>query len=219
MNHPFVSIRLIALPPHRVAEREAIVAQLAEAARGLKTMSSSWVAPVIDSAVLNAGHIVWRLESTTEIAALRVQLDPAWTGSVQPLLEGLHVTTVGYRMTRSNIKPAGAGIWRALIFRLFPTASPDAAAALEAQTLLMPKYIPVIRSWALNPVAFTEGPKDFTYVWEQEFDELSGLAGEYMTHPIHWGLIDSWFDAECPNYIVDPMLIQVVGHIDQTIMS
>jgi len=59
----------------------------------------------------------------------------------------------------------------------------------------------------------------YTHVWEQEFDNLDGLTGEYMNHPVHWGLADAFFDAECPEYIVDPHLVQVVGAIDQTIMA
>jgi hypothetical protein len=30
---------------------------------------------------------------------------------------------------------------------------------------------------------------------EQEFDSLEGQTGEYMNHPIHWGLVDAIFDA------------------------
>lgn len=215
----FVSLRLITLPPHRVFDRDAVVAQLTEAAAMLGANHTSWIAPVIDGAVINAGHIVWRMESATESAALIVTLDPAWSSAVAPLLNGVQVNTVGYRITRSSVRPAGSGIWRALVFRVIPAGFPDAAAALESQLLLMPKYVATIRSWALSPVSFSEGPKQFTHVWEQEYDDLAGLTGEYMTHPIHWGVVDSWFDADCPNYVVDPLLIQVVGKIDKTIMS
>lgn len=215
----FVSLRLITLPSHRISERDVIVAQLAQAAAKLGADKTSWIAPVIDSAVINAGHIVWRMESATESAALAVTFDPVWSNAIAPLFEGAQINTIGYRIAESSVQSAGAGVWRALVFRVIPAGFPDAAAALESQLLLMPKYVPTIRSWALSPVAFSEGPKNFTHVWEQEFDELSGLTGDYMVHPIHWGVVDSWFDAECPNYVVDPLLIQVVGRIDKTIMS
>lgn len=214
----FVSLRIITLPQERVAERNALIVQLREAAADLAAAASTWIAPVLDTAVINAGHIVWRTEFKTEAAALAVTLDPAWS-RIAPVLDGAVVNAVGYNVTRSSVRPAGPGIWRALIFRLFPAAFPQAAAELEAATLLLPKYIPAIRSWALSQVSTVEGPKDFTYVWEQEFDSLSGLTGDYMVHPVHWGFVDAWFDAECPNYVVDPHLIQVVGEIQQTIMS
>lgn len=215
----FVSLRLITLPLHRMAERDAIVAQLTHAAAGLADVHSSWIAAVVDGAVINAGHIAWRMEFHTEAAALAVTLDPEWLNHIKPLLDAAKVTTVGYYVTQTSVKHAGAGIWRALIFRVTPAGFPDAAAALESQLLLMPKYIPAIRRWALSPVTLSEGLNQFTHVWEQEFDDLAGLTEDYMVHPIHWGLIDAWFDAECPNYVVDPLLIQVVGKIDQTIMS
>jgi Stress responsive A/B Barrel Domain len=217
--HTFVSLRLITLPTRRVSERDAIVAQLAQAAANLGAMGSHWIAAVLDGACLNAGHIVWRMESNTEAAALDVSLDPVWSSHVLPLLDGVQMTTVGYRIMRSSVRQAGEGIWRALVFRVIPAGFPDGAAALESQLLLMPKYVPAIRSWALSPVSFDEGPKHFTHVWEQEFDDVSGLTEDYMVHPIHWGLVDTWFDAESPNYVVDPLLIQVVARINQTIMS
>lgn len=215
----FISLRLITLPASRLGDRSGIVAQLAQAAGRIEGIASSWVAPVLNAPVINAGHIVWRMEWGTEAAALEVPLQPSWSQEVVPLLDGAQVSSIGYRITRSSVRAAGAGIWRALIFRVVPAGFPDAAAALEAQTLLMPRYIPAIRSWALSPTSFCEGPRNFTHVWEQEFDDVAGLTGDYMNHPVHWGLVDSWFDAECPNYVVDPYLVQVVGRIDQTIMS
>jgi hypothetical protein len=71
----------------------------------------------------------------------------------------------------------------------------------------------------LSAVATVEGPKIFTHVWEQEFDSIDGFTGEYMQHPLHWGLIDSYFDAEYPHYVADPYLVQVVGEIDGPIIT
>ena len=79
--------------------------------------------------------------------------------------------------------------------------------------------ISTIRSWALSTVSTSDGAKDFTHVWEQEFDAIEGLTGEYMDHPIHWGIVDSFFDAELPQYIVDPFLLQVVGKIERPIIT
>jgi hypothetical protein len=215
----FVSLRLITLPPAHLARRDAIAAQLRSHAASLVGVASCWAAPVYDTATINAGHIIWRMEFATEVQAMAVRLDPAWRADIVPLLDRLDVTSIGYYVTRSAMRPYGAGIWRALIFRVMPSAFPVQVAALEAGLLMLPKYISTIRSWALSPVATLDGPKAYTHVWEQEFDDISGLTGEYMTHPIHWGVVDSWFDAECPNYVVDPQLIQVIGKIDNSIMG
>ena len=215
----FVSLRLITLPPGREGEAEALAARLRDAAAALSGFRASWISPVSPVAVINAGHVVWRMTFGSERDALAVPLDPAWRTAVAPLLEGRQVSHVGYRVTRRAVRPATGGIWRALVFRVMPHGFPDGARALDAGLQLMPAHVASIRSWALSPVSICEGPKAYTHVWEQEFDSLDGLTGEYMTHPVHWGLVDAYFDAECPEYIVDPHLVQVVAAIDQTIMA
>ena len=215
----FVSLRLIALPPEREAEKETLAAQLQAAAASLPAVRSCWIAPISPVAVINAGHVVWRMTFASEREALAVVLDPSWQGAVAQLMEGTQVTHVAYRVTRSSVVPAGDGIWRALIFRVTPQGFPDGAHALEQGLLMMPAHVSTIRNWALSQVSLCEGPKAYTHVWEQEFDSLDGLTGEYMAHPVHWGHVDAFFDAECPEYIVDPQLIQVVGAIDRSIME
>jgi Stress responsive A/B Barrel Domain len=215
----FISLRLITLPPEREAEKGTLAARLKQAAATLPGVRSCWIAPVSPVAVINAGHVVWRMSFACEREALAVTRDPAWRGAVAGLLGGAEVGHVGYRVTRSAVRPADGGIWRALVFRIMPHGFPQGARVLENGLLLMPGHVSTIRSWALSPVSLCEGPKAFTHVWEQEFDSLEGLTGEYMTHPVHWGMVDAFFDAECPEYIVDPHLIQVVGAIDRTIME
>ena len=98
----FVSLRLITLPPEREAEREALAARLQAAANELPGVRSCWIAPVSPVAVINAGHVVWRMTFASEREALAVVLGPAWRGAVAPLLDGTQVTHVGYRMRRSD---------------------------------------------------------------------------------------------------------------------
>ena len=215
----FVSLRMVTLPGNREGDCNALIAGLRSAAAQLGNVQSCWVAPISERPVINAGHIVWRMHFANEREASAVTLDPLWHSEIAPLLNGAQTTTLGYRPARYDIRPSARGIWRALIFRVFPYGFPDRVRALEDSTLLLPKYVRTIRSWALSPVAQCEGPKAFTHVWEQEFDSLDGLTGEYMTHPIHWGHVDAFFDAECPEYIVDPHLIQIVATIDRTVMG
>jgi hypothetical protein len=215
----FALLRLVTLPCERTSEVDTVAATLNHAADDLPGLAGSWVAPVSPTSAINAGDVVWRTTFRTESDALSARVAPVWRANVAPALEGAQVTSVGYRVTRVGRGPDAPGIWRALIFRVMPAGFPDAARQLEQELLLFPKYIGTIRSWALNTVSFVEGPKAFTHVWEQEYDELDGLTGEYMNHPIHWGLTDRFFDAESPTYVVDPQLVQVVGAIDGTILS
>ncbi len=214
----FVSLRWITLAPDRETERGSVITALQATAPQLPGVCSCWVAPVSPVAVINAGHVVWRMTFASERAALAATLDPLWRERIAPLLDAAQLSGVGYHITRSQVCVAGPGIWRALVFRVMPQALPTTVQALESGLLLLPKYIDAIRSWALSPVSLVEGPKMFTHVWEQEFDALDGLTGPYMTHPIHWGYADAFFDAESPQYIVDPQLTQVVGTIDSNIM-
>jgi Stress responsive A/B Barrel Domain len=215
----FAVLRIITLPSDRGSEADNVVATLSRAGPGLPGVAGSWAAPVSPVAVINAGDVVWRTAFRSESDALAAPLAPMWRAEVAPALEGARVTAVGYRVTRMGPGPDAPGIWRALVLRVMPHGFPGPARQLEAELLLFPKYVTAIRSWALSPIAFVEGPKAFTHVWEQEYDDLEGLTGEYMTHPIHWGLVDRFFDAESPAYIVDPQLVQVVGRIEGTILS
>jgi hypothetical protein len=215
----FVSLRIVALPEARAGERAELATALAAAAADLPGARSSFVAPVVDEAAINGGDLVWRLVFASERDAQAVKRSTAWRGAVEPLLAGAEVTTVGYRAVRGSVGAAGPGVWRVLLFRVTPQGFPDAARQLEDGLLLFPKYIPAIRNWGLNPVAVVEGPKAFTHVWEQEFDSLEGLTKDYMDHPIHWAFVDAWFDAEYPQYVVDPALTQVTARIDRSVMD
>lgn len=215
----FVSLRLLTLPPDRIGERDAILAALQAAAPALPGVQGCWIAPVSAQAVINAGHIVWRMTFATEAEALAAPRDPLWRTDIAPLLANADMTLVGYRIPRSQVRATGPGIWRALIFRVFAHADPALVRALAEHTLRLPQHIRDIRSWALSPVAHGEGTRAYDFVWEQEYGSLDGLTGPYMTNPVHWGLVDAYFDAEYPEYIVDPQLIQVVGDIAGSIID
>lgn len=215
----FVSLRVLALPDDLIGERDDIVSAIDAAAESLPGLVSNYVAPVYHTATINAGHVVWRMVHGSEGEAAAARLAPAWREAIAPILERASVVGVGYRMTRRDVRPAGPGIWRALLFSCFPHSDPALVRELEEKTQLLPKYVPEIRSWALNRAAWSEGAKDIEFVWEQEYDSVEGLTGPYMETPVHWGVVDAYFDADCPEYIVDPYLVQVVGAIDATIME
>ncbi|AXQ28328.1 Dabb family protein [Solimonas sp. K1W22B-7] len=101
---------------------------------------------------------------------------------------------------------AGGGIYRVLLLSLRPGIPAERQARFEREVLAMPRYIRAIRAWRLARVVQSEGARPWTHVWEQRYDALEGLAGEYMMHPYHWAHVDRWFDPESPDWIVDPHL-------------
>lgn len=218
MTH-FVSLRFLTLPAGAEQRRDNLMAELRAAAEQIPGIMKSWVAPMREAPVIHAGHVVWRAIYQTENDALLAVQSPIWRTRIAPLLADMQITGVGYRTTRMAVNKQGPGIWRALVVKTFNTADPATVHALEDLLLLFPKYISTIRSWCLGQVLSAEGPKQFTHVWEQEFDSVEGLTGEYMDHPLHWGVVDGFFDAELPNYIIEGHVIQAVADIDDTIMQ
>jgi hypothetical protein len=214
----FVSLRIISFSRAEAAEQDRVLIALQNAAKALPQVQTCWVAAVSAAAVINAGDIVWRMTFASQSEALAAPLTRAWAEHIAPLLHGAEIGGVGYNVSCGAARPGEGGVWRALVFRVKPEADLAAVKALEDGLLLFPKYITSIRNSALSRVVAVEGPKAFTHVWEQEFDSLGGFTGDYMAHPLHWGLVDAFFDAEYPQYIVDPDLIQVVGEIDHPIM-
>ena len=213
----FVALRLIHLPDTR--EAEALVRELRTCALELPGLQTCWIAPVSAHAVMNAGKIVWRMTFASEAEAIAVTDTAHWRARIGPMLTDLPVTSLGYRLVSPVVRQTGLGIWRALIFRVVPHTPPDWVRALEEALPLLPAHVAEIRSWALSHIAYVDGPKAYTHVWEQEFDRVEDLTGPYMTDPAHWGIADAFFDAEDPRHCVDPHLVQVIGDIDDSILA
>ena len=96
---------------------------------------------------------------------------------------------------------AGA-VYRALLLRVSPGVDAGTLARFETELSSMARYIPAIRAWQLSRVDDAVGTSPWTHVFEQEFRDLDGLMGPYLMHPIHWAVVDRWFDPECPDVIV-----------------
>jgi hypothetical protein len=96
-----------------------------------------------------------------------------------------------------------SGIKRTLLLRVRPETSKEVVARFERDILGMPDHIHDIRNWAFNHTDPALCPTIWTHVWEQEYVDQSGFDTGYMMHPYHWGLVDGWFDPECPQRIVD----------------
>jgi hypothetical protein len=173
---------------------------------------------------LNGGHLMWRIAFTSEADYWACVSSPAWRTEVAPQLSperGAVVDSIAYQAELYQPCRSGeqVGIWRCLVMALEPGVEAAALRQFERDTLLMPPLVGTIRSWALGRVRQTQGRRAWSYVWEQEFADIGGLEGEYMTNPIHWGVVDGWFDVECPQRIFDPCLIHAAFEIPRPILA
>lgn len=97
-------------------------------------------------------------------------------------------------------RPTGT-VYRALLLRVSDGTDADAMARFESDLRLLPGYVSTISAWQLSRPEHPVG-NTWTHVFEQEFSDADGIMGAYLMHPIHWAVVDQWFDPECPNAIV-----------------
>jgi Stress responsive A/B Barrel Domain len=93
-------------------------------------------------------------------------------------------------------------VYRTLLLRVLPGTDGHTVARFEDELRLMPRYVKTITAWQLSRVDEPLGTTRWTHVFEQEFTDIGGLMGPYLMHPIHWAVVDRWFDPECPDVIV-----------------
>lgn len=143
--------------------------------------------------------------------------------SLQPLVAdgALRLDTVAFEPQHLAVPEPGIRdcVKRTLFLRVLPGTPPDIVERFERDTMGMPRYIDAIRNWAFSRVDAELHPTPWTHVWEQEFQELRGLQEDYMLSPYHWGLVDGWFDPECPQRIVDTHLAHVYCPAAVTILG
>jgi hypothetical protein len=110
-------------------------------------------------------------------------------------------------------------VYRALLLRALPDIDAGALARFEDELSAMARYIPAIRAWQLSRVDEAIGTSQWTHVFEQEFSDLGGLMGPYLMHPIHWAVVDRWFDPECPEVIIRDRVCHSFCHCGESILT
>jgi hypothetical protein len=219
----FNLLHVVTLPPQ--ASREEIgdlAARLAQAGAGFDGVLNSVANPTLPRD-LNGGSLMWRMTFATEDEHWAALGSRQWQADVAPLLSptnGVSFDRVSYRPGLKNTSPGRTkpGIWRCLVLAVDAGTPADTIRQFERDTASMPEHVSAIRNWQLGAVMASAGRRRWSHVWEQEFDDIAGLEGEYMTHPIHWGLVDGWFDPECPQRIVDTLLIHAAMDIDEAVI-
>ena len=132
-----------------------------------------------------------------------------------------HVELVRYEQGPVLLQePDISGIQRTLLLHVDPNADPAEVAEFEYQLASMGRYIDTIRNSSLSLVDEVWGctGQRWTHVWEQEFRTLDGLTGPYMQHAHHWAVVDTWFDPQAPNHIVDTALVHAMCALDRSFL-
>lgn len=144
----------------------------------------------------------------------------AFGTALAPLLAGDSVDGADYqgRPCGKQAPDLANGVYRVLLLSVDDAHDPETVAQFEAETRMMPHYIPAIRNWQLSRADAATGERRWTHVWEQEFAGVEGLLGPYMLHPYHWARIDRWFDPECPDHIVDARLCHSFCALEASIL-
>jgi len=128
------------------------------------------------------------------------------------------INGVTYSGTPTNRGGAGT-VYRALLLRVLPDTAKKTVAQFEDELSTMPQYIPAIRAWQLSRVDDPIGASHWTHVFEQEFSDLDGLTGPYLMHPIHWAVVDRWFDPECPDVIIRDRVCHSFCRCDEPMLT
>lgn len=167
---------------------------------------------------LNGGALLWRLAFAGEQQCWNARASTAWRDAIAPALspaQGAIVDWMAYDADHGDVSRSQGrtGLWRCLCMAVEDGTPGDRIRQFERDLLEMPGQVSTIRNWTLGAVVAGGGRRRWTHVWEQEFVDVAGLEGEYMVNPVHWGLVDGWFDPECPQRIVDPMLIHAAMDI------
>ncbi|SRR5579875_576260 len=206
----FKLTRLLFFPADRAtAERQAVIQTLRDVSAQSAAVKRFLLEPTLPG-VLNGGDYIWHLQFADQAAYRACLSQPPWRDKVDPLFEGgtfKKYESVAYEggLSGANRK-LESGVYRTLIMTMRPGASPQQIAQFEKELAGMPRYISSIKNWQLSHGTEASGSRQWSHIWEQEYENLEGLTGPYMDHPFHWGLVDRWFNPECSQYIVDKVL-------------
>ncbi len=196
---------------------DRLVALLIEKGAVLPGVKSAAVGRTLPRS-LNGGDVMWRLAFGSEQQCWDAYASTGFQETMAAMspARGATVDWMAYDADHFDVSRSQGktGLWRCLCIAVDDGTPAPLIRQFERDLLEMPGPVQSIRNWTLGAVVAGSGRRRWTHVWEQEFVDVSGLEGEYMVHPVHWGLVDGWFDPECPQRIVDPMLIHAAMDID-----
>jgi hypothetical protein len=166
--------------------------------------------------VRNGGDILVYLRFDSEAQWRSVERDFAATLS-DPAVT--NVNGAGYAGDASRGVAQIGTVYRALLLRVLPGTDADTLARFEDELRLMPRFVNTIAAWQLSRVDEPVGTSEWTHVFEQEFTDVDGLMGPYLMHPIHWAMVDRWFDPECPDVIIRDRVCHSFCRMPDSVLS
>ena len=175
----------------RIQRLMAKLAQESGAARHL-------VAPTLPGS-RNGGDVLvhLRFDDSAQWAAVSDDFDAALADPAITRVNG-----VSYHGSPTVIADRAPGtVYRTLLLRVEPGVSPATQSRFCADLEQLPGYVSTISAWQLSRPDHAVG-NAWTHVFDQEFSDTDGIMGAYLMHPIHWAVVDQWFDPECPKVIV-----------------
>lgn len=175
------------------SERERILGTLQEAAEAARPLR--WLVQPTLPGSRNGGDILVHMRFPDEMAGAETEFDTVLSDPAITRVNG--VTYRGTPRRRGN-----GTVYRTLLLRVAPDVPADDVAAFEQELAMMPRYVPTIQAWQLSRIAHAVGATSWTHVFEQEFTDADGLMGPYLMHPVHWAVVDRWFDPETTDIIV-----------------
>lgn len=193
-------------------ERQRVLDELTAvaAASGAKC----WiVAPTLPGA-RNGGDILLRLRFRSRDECRRAATALATLTTAPGVTRSNGASYIG-EPTICSADPAT--VYRTLLLRVSPSADATTVSRFEHELSLMPRYVPTIRAWQLSRVCNAVGDAAWTHVFEQRFSDVDGLMGPYLLHPIHWAVVDRWFDPECPDVIVRDRVCHSFCHSEEAL--
>jgi hypothetical protein len=205
------------------AERADAVGTLNRAVTASPMAVRSLLQPTLPG-VYNGGHYIWHVQFEHEQDYRACLAQPHWREGVDALLGGRAVSLVesaAYQNGKMGAKKPGIekGVYRVALFAVGKPAGRDTLARYEAETAAMPDYIKSIRNWAVSPVLEASGSRRWSFVWEQEYDDIGGLMGPYMMHPHHWAHVDRWYDPEMPEHLIDTFLCHTFCNFESSVIA
>jgi hypothetical protein len=175
--------------------------------------------------VYNGGDYIWHLQFNDEAAYNGWKTDPAGGKAADAVIADKAqvklAESAAYQGGRSGSKPGAPskGCYRTLFLSVNQAPNEAAIEKFDRETYMMGVYIHTIKNWQVSRVKEASGSRPWTHIWEQEYEDLSGLLGAYMLHPHHWGHIDRWYDPECTDYMIDTFLCHTFCNFDGSVIA
>ncbi len=175
------------------SERTRVAATLRAAAQ--RSGASTHVVEPTLPGTRNGGDVLVHLRFHDQDAWEQSTFDDALT---DPAIT--HVNGATYRGTPT--RRGNGTVYRALLLRVDQAVDDATVVRFEGELAAMPGFVSTIQAWQLSRVESSLGSSPWSHVFEQEFTDVGGLLGPYLMHPIHWTVVDRWFDPETTDVIV-----------------